>query len=87
MLSESNAECDINKLPVSSISVMWVTDSKLFWYMVFISYDTGVVHTLSYLLFSVAPDLLYCRGMDEHHHEVQLFTLKSSAGSQPTVLT
>ena len=53
---------------------MWVTYSKFFWYMVFISYGTGVVHTLSYLLFSVAPDLLHCRCMGEHRHVVQLFT-------------
>ena len=31
-------------------------------------------HTLSYLLFSVAPDLLYCRCMGENRHAVQLFT-------------
>ena len=42
--------------------------------MVFVSYGTGVVHALSYLLFSVALDLLYCRCMGEHRHAVQLFT-------------
>ena len=52
--------------------------------MVFMSYGTGVVDTLSYLLFSVAPGQLCCRGRGEHHHAVQLFTLKSSweAGKQ-----
>ena len=47
---------------------------QVFWYMVLISYGTGVVHTLSYLVFSVAPDLLYCRCMGEHRNAVQLFT-------------
>ena len=32
-------------------------------YIVLISYGIGVVHTLSYLLFNVASDLLCCRGM------------------------
>ena len=78
MLSESNRESNINKL--SSISMMWVTDSKLFWYMVLTSSGTGVVHTLSYLLFSMAPDLLCCRGKGEHRHAAQ-FTLKSNSGT------
>ena len=53
---------------------MWVTNFKFYWYMVFISYGTGVVHTLLYLLFSVTPDLLYCRCVGEHRHAAQLFT-------------
>ena len=38
--------------------------------MVFISYGTGVVHTLSYLFFVVTSDLLCCRGMGKHRHAV-----------------
>ena len=64
-----------DKQIISSFSVMCVTDSKFFgWYMEFISYSTGVVHTLSYLLFSGVPDLLYCRCMGKNRHAVQLFT-------------
>ena len=61
-----------HKQIMSPFSVMCVTDYKFFgWYMVFMSHGSRVVHTLSYLLFSVAPDLLYCRCMGENR---QLFT-------------
>ena len=60
-----------------------MTDSKfLGWYMGFISYDTGVVHTLSYL-FSVALDLFYCRFMGENCQAFQLSKVLIYSSSSP----